>query len=1121
MLKDKVKITSRFQRSVRIDSDLKNSNALEGFVCPKSSADVLLMMSRHVSETGQCAFTWTGPYGTGKSSLAVALGSLLNCSQKNSSPICKTLGEEISNEILQHLSPNGSSWSILPVVGRRGNPVSIIGEALNSSGLLNDDKTPIWSESKLVEYLLEVSQGSNNKHDGLIVFIDEMGKILEGAARSESDVYFFQLLAEAASRSNKRLIIIGVLHQSFEDYANRLSRKDKDEWSKIQGRFIDLPVNVSGEEQIDLLSRAIISHTPPKEFNIISQNLQQHISSNKPGVSATLADMFFKCWPIHPVVASLLGSISRRRFGQNQRSLFGFLNSAEPHAFQDFLISAKDNDLYGTEHLWEYLRTNLEPSIMVSPDGHKWSLAVEAVERCEAQVNDDLTLKLLKSIALIGLFKGNSGLIASQPILEACHYKYSSEQITEALNKLRQLSYIIYKAYLNSYAVYAGSDFDIDGAVIKAREEIRSINFDALKKLSGLQPILAKKHYHITGTMRWFDVELVPLNQINESALKFLPSSSITGKFLLAIPTENENISDAKSICQMVAKENSNKDVVIGFSKKSWTINELAMEILATELVFNESPELGGDSVARREVVAKLSDLQGQLETEIHNAFDQSIWFCKNKSAQSLSHKDLSKLASDLVDKRFNKSPRIHNELLNRIKPSSSAVAGQNALLKKMVMNEGEPRLGIEGFPAEGGLFASLLDKTQVYDKEEGRFVCPSHGDDACNLLPIWDAAYALLTNNNDRAVGLWEIYEAWKNPPYGVREGLLPVLAVAYVLSMRNNLAFYRDGIFQTKLKDIDVEILVKDPKAIQLRYIDLSDLAKSLLSQMAKIVRELNPDNKLTLLEPIDVGRGLIQVFDDIHPWAKRTMHLSKNALMIRNLFKKANDPNKFLFDDIPALLGNKKNLDDSSMINEVVDIVYNGLNELTNSFYSELSRLREIMLEELQVPNHSPQALEELRSRAKNIQGVSGEFRLDAYITRLSTYEGSWDDMEGIASLAANKPPRLWIDSDIDKARIELSSLAQQFIKAEAFARVKGRKDKRHAMSVIVNRKGRPTPLDIDFDILESETAKVESLASEIKNKIFARIENKNLILAALADLSSTYIEEVKNNNVYRKS
>ena len=84
-----------------------------------------------------------------------------------------------------------------------------------------------------------------------------MGKFLEAAAQNNADVYILQQLAEAASRSKGRFLIIGVLHQAFEEYAHRLSHEMRDEWAKIQGRFIDLVVNAAGEEQIDLISRAI------------------------------------------------------------------------------------------------------------------------------------------------------------------------------------------------------------------------------------------------------------------------------------------------------------------------------------------------------------------------------------------------------------------------------------------------------------------------------------------------------------------------------------------------------------------------------------------------------------------------------------------------------------------------------------------------------------------------------------------------------------------------------------------------------------------------------------------------------------------------------------------------
>ena len=63
LLIDKVKIARRFQRSIRIDTDLNTSTSLEGFVCPQSSKDVLISMANQVSETRQCSFTWTGPYG--------------------------------------------------------------------------------------------------------------------------------------------------------------------------------------------------------------------------------------------------------------------------------------------------------------------------------------------------------------------------------------------------------------------------------------------------------------------------------------------------------------------------------------------------------------------------------------------------------------------------------------------------------------------------------------------------------------------------------------------------------------------------------------------------------------------------------------------------------------------------------------------------------------------------------------------------------------------------------------------------------------------------------------------------------------------------------------------------
>ena len=1112
--KERVRIARRFLRSIRIDSDLEDAAALEGFVCPQSSADILATMARHVSETGQGAFTWTGPYGSGKSSLVVALSALLNGNAGLQKEAAKVFGTKLTKTIHNALPTGTKGWCVLPVVARRDDPVAAIGEAAKRTGLVSRRPRGGWTESNLIAALTNAATEKPRTHGGLVLFIDEMGKFLEAAAQDGSDIYILQQLAEAASRSKGRFLVVGVLHQAFEEYAHRLSHEMRDEWAKIQGRFIDLIVNAAGEEQIDLISRAIESDHRPKKPGPLACSVAGFVLRDRVGDTERLAVMLEACWPLHPVVACLLGPISRRRFGQNQRSIFGFLNSSEPHGLQDFLNHAGDGELYGPDRLWDYLR-NLEPSILASPDGHRWALAAEALERCEAIGGDALHIRLLKTITVIDLFKERSGLFANSELLRTCLPDTPAKAIEKALSQLDTWSFTIFKKFLGARAIFAGSDFDIDAAVRAALDEIDEIDFKELKTLARLQPILAKRHYHETGALRWFDVNIVPVSGIVEFAAGFEPENGAIGQFLLAIPTEGESEDHAEGLCRKAARHSNAWDIIVGISKRSWAVLPLARELFALDSVSNDHPELAGDPVARREVSARLAALQALLEAELHKAFDNALWFRKSHQPKRLRQADLNGIASELADRRFKQSPRLHNELLNRQKPSSNAIAAQNILLRRMVLNEGEPRLGIEGFPAEGGLFASILEATGLYGRQEKSWRCVSpitSGADPCRLAPLWRKALDHVKAHADRTVSFSELFDEWRKPPFGVKDGMMPILAVAFVLSRRDKIAVYRDGIFRAKFDDVDVDYLAKDPAFIQLRWMDLGDVSRRLLSGMAEVVRDLDKSNELVHLEPIDVGRGLVAIYDQLPKWTERTMRLSANAVNIRDLFKRAHDPNRFLFDDIPATLGEDISLASDKDLRRVIGNVREGLEELVQAYPSMLHRLRDLMLVELQVPNVSPQSLAELRERAENIKKLAGDFRLDAFVCRLSQFDGSDESFEGIASLAANKPPRDWVDPDLDQAAIELADMAQKFLRAETYARVKGRSDKRQAMAVVIGINGRPAPLLVEFDIADSDRAAVNDLIERVAVTLEqSDTSRRSIILAALAELSTRYMQK----------
>ncbi|MBZ0259261.1 MAG: ATP-binding protein [Hyphomicrobiales bacterium] len=1112
VLSKRIHITRRFQRSIRIDSDLGDPTALDGFICPRTSAEVLATMARQVDESGHGAFTWTGPYGTGKSSLVVAFGALLNGNPELRNKAAKIFGREFATSIWKRLPTGTKGWRVLPVIGRRDDPVKIIGEAINRSNLLKDKHQGSWSESRLITALSEIAERSPNTYGGVILFIDEMGKFLEGAAQDGTDIYIFQQLAEASSRSKGRLIVIGVLHQAFEEYAHRLSHQVRDEWAKIQGRFLDLAVNTSGEEQIDLISRAIESDHAPKKPSLLAKSIARLSLPERGDIAEKLSHTLERCWPLHPVVACLLGPISRRRFGQNQRSIFGFLNSSEPHGFQDFLKRDNDRVLYRPEQLWDYLRANLEPSILASPDGHRWALAAEALERCEGLGGDQIHLGLLKTIALVDLFKERSGLRASVELLRTCFPDGSDSVFKKALNQLTSWSFVIFKKFQNSYSVYAGSDFDIDQAVRESVAHDDQFDFAAFKSLASLQPILAKRHYHETGALRWFDVNLVPVNELIHAASNYKPRNGSIGQFVLAIPTEGESEKQASELCRLATNQSEAWDTIVGLSLRSWAIVDLARELIALEKVRFDRPELAGDDVARREVEARLATLQTQLEAELRKSFDAATWFRKRHQPKQCQQAELSILASELAGRRFDQSPCVHNELLNRQKSSTSAVAAQNTLLRRMVLNETEARLGIDGYPAEGGLYASLLEASGLHRKTKKGwcFIEPSLSADIHRLVPLWEAATTYVRQHSNRSVAISEIYDLWRAAPFGVKDGLMPVLSVAFVLSRKENVAIYREGIFRARFDDVDVEYLAKDPTFIQLRWMNLSEVSRNLLSGMAEIIRRLDKTNSLVHLEPIDVARGLVAIHEQLPAWTKRTMRLSANALRVRNLFKRARDPNKFLFDDIPETLGQEIDLTREKDRSSVVNAVREGLEELVQAYQSMLHRLREIMLAELQVPNLSPQSLSELRSRATNIRELAGDFRLEAFVGRLANFQGIDIDVEGLASLAVDKPPRDWADPDVDRAAMEISDLAQRFLRAETFARIKGRPQKRQAMAVVIGMEGRPVPILEEFTVADADRGAIDDVIGHVTIALENSDTNsRSIILAALVELSARYM------------
>jgi hypothetical protein len=1095
MLSDVVTISRQFLRSVRIDVDVGREDALSGYICQGTASSLLESMARQITETRQRAFTWTGPYGGGKSSLALMLCSLVGGQAKVRTKAKQLLGFPDGSLVHKAFEAKGDGWLVVPVVGKRADVVPELSAALAKARGLPA------SRKKQPDVISELVEAAERHPQGVLVVIDELGKFLEASAQEGGDIYFFQELAEAASRCAGKLVIVGILHQAFEAYATRLGRQSRDEWAKVQGRFVDIPLVAAADEVIELVGKAINVEDPPPlgDASKLAEKVAAAIRARRPGTPATLADSLRACWPLHPVTAALLGPISRRRFGQNERSTFGFLASREPLGFVEFLngYEAQWFTMYGPAAYWDYLRANLEPSIVASPDGHRWAQCCDAVERAEAK-GTDVHVKLTKTIALIEMFRNGSGLVAEEPVLAVSTPGVDQGQIRKALEELSDWKVLIERKHLGAWGIYAGSDFDIEAAISLARGEIGEPDLEHISTLSDLQPVLAKRHYQKTGTMRWFTRGIIRLQDIETVVEKFELKGASAGAFLLCLPPPGQTVRSAEHHVRHASATARVETLLLGTPKNAEKIIELSLELAASERVMKTRPELHGDSVARREVVGRIEAVRASLEEELADAFGLSKWYSHGAVIETKGSTVLSVIASDIVEAVYEDAPHIFSELINREDPSSNSVKARKDLMNRMVTHAHLPKLGYEGFPADAGLYFTVLNDPGLHsarDENGWGFGDPNSKPRGKSFEPFWQKTKKELLAE-DRAATLKELYADWALSPFGIRAGVMPVLSLAFYLANRSSLALYVNGVFTPDLTDAVVDEWTLDPSRIRFQHVEASKDKAKLVEALAKTVSDRSSTE--VGAAPLDIARGLVGLVVGLPGWTKRTLTVSSRAQQVRAMLLKASDPLQVLFSDLPTLLDARDPTTLNARLQAVTD-------ELSSAYHHMLTGVRKHLLEAL---DHGERPLDDLCKRAATVKGMTGDFKLDAFATRLETYEQTDENVEALISLAIDKPQAAWVDRDIDAAMAKLADWAVAFRKAETMAPLRGRPSTRRVIGVVFGASHGQDATGF-VDISDADTPAIDRLVKQFL--VEAQGERKEVILAALAEAGAMMVKQ----------
>lgn len=1179
-----VSVGSSFQRSVNLDRDYYGTQDLSSYVVTAKACEVIeRMIDSLTGRVAGQAWSITGPYGGGKSAFAlfaahllrgnpVALNKLAVANTRLASKLAnarlgvfcpvlvvgsrESLGHALLRGLIRGMEAFAATYARQP--GRPSNKVMACRETLGQISCEAKTLTSQEVSDRAIMDLYLRAAGAVNAatSGGLVILIDELGKLLEyaGLYPERSDLYLLQSLAERASHIGgpseaPPLLLVTILHQAFDRYAGRLSFEQRDEWRKVQGRFEDISFVEPVTETLRLLSRAVRVENQaslPNDGGALVDELLES-AMLPPGVNRDqVRRHLVGALPLHPAVSLIVGPLFRR-LAQNKRSLFSFLTSAEPGSFLDVLerreagngressslgVAVPQAILYRLDHLYDYLIGAVGAALFNERIGKLWAETEAAVSRL--QPPDELSVRCLKQVALLSFVGPLAGLPPTTRVLRstADANPTSVDAILEALESARLVTY---RPFNDEYHIWQGSDFELRSALHEAREQIpaRVPLASLISDTVPPSPFVARRHSYRTGATRIFEVRYASGDAWPQLLQE--PCVKTDGRIVYVLPEQD----DGTSLLLKARKEVGDDPLtLVAIPDGVAALREVVRELYCLKWVRNNATQLQGDDVARRELDQQLADLSGYVEQRIASLFvadangrNPCTWIYQNKVFRIQNERALQELLSQVCDRVFCDTPVIWNELLNLQRPSSSAVKGLKLLLQAMIDHGDSDRLGIEQYPAEFGMYMSILRASGMHrrsDKalDQWHFGRPDHVKHAGSAA-VWDVVKDSLETARGNRLPVQELYAKLQSPPFGVRKGLLPVFLLAVYKSLEDEVAVYESGTFVPKLDFQTIERLLKRPDNFELQYVEIRGARVDVLQSLAPLV-----GLSASVQEPLPFVVRILERIHGLSSYVRQTTALSQNALNVREAVCHAVEPSTLLFKDLPNACGYATFTGDPNYnVAEVlsfVEALQEALRELGGAYDGLLERIQDLFAQCFRIRSSTADERRfEFAERAHHLLNHATDVRLRAFLVRATDEildTQSW--YESLAALLTQRKPSQWRDEDVAAFFANLREMSRSFSTLEVIAfdvqeevrqpgNTAGRLEftKRVRLSVTVQHE---TEHEHVISVHPEDAALVEQVFERLSNAIASQDVAIETQLAGVAKLSKELL--VQREQIY---
>jgi hypothetical protein len=1071
-------IKHRFLRSTYLERDFADPSALQGYILTDHNRQNLLRMMEGLSEASkQRSWRITGDYGSGKSSFGLMLAHVfagntdalpaplqqaMNFDSSKTPSLLPVLvtgsREPLSTALLRSL------YEAIRETCDRGRPPLVLSHLQEQ---LETPSRPVESDKAALDLLGDATTyiKESGKKSGILIILDELGKFLEFAALhpERQDIYFLQKLAEIAARSNKApLFVVGLLHQGFNAYADRLSQPAQKEWEKVAGRYEELLFNQPLEESVRLVAEALGIREEALPNELVKQAksaLGNAVALGWYGVTGSvprLDEYTSKTYPLHPTVLPVLVRLFSR-FGQNERSLFSFLFSNEPFGLREFAErSAVEGRFYRLHHLYDYARVTFGHKLGLQSYRSHWKYIESVIE--SFPLDDAMGVRILKTVGLLNLIDAHNLLASEEAVMLAVSDMgaVAKKQVKEKLQSLRKYKRILYfRGEAGGYCLWPHTSVNLDKCYEAASRAIGTPGriAEVIRSYLETRPLVARRHYIESGNLRHFNVLYVTSADL--TSREALPKGDSDGLILIPLCETEEERQEALRRAPLIG----DSEVLVAVPGNLNSLVGLLQEVQRWEWISKNTPELTHDPYAAEEVSRQIAASTRILEQRIQSfvglrnftGTTELCWFHKRRTVDISNGKQLLAYLSVVCDAVYQGAPKISNELVNRRSLSSAAAAARMRLLERMFDHPLEPMLGMDPSkkPPEMSIYLSILKRGGLHQEIDGVFTFaePAEDADISQLRPALGAIRAILMAQPDSRVCVTEIFERLRQPPFGVRDGVIPILLASFFLAHEQDIAMYEDDRFLRQVGGFDFHRLVKAPETFELQYCQMTSVRLELFGKLFEALGMQSP-RKVDLL---DIVRQLSVFAAQLSAYTQKTKKLGTEARAVQDALQNAREPATLLFYQLPEACGFSpfavEGGSNETDLKHYVDVLKGAIAELRAAYPELQRRMKQALSASFDLSGSFSSVRVALAERAEGLLLAVRELKLKAFCLRLADRQlpdSEW--VEALGSLLCGKPPAKWLDTDEDLYYQELEQVSGKLMRVES-------------MNFRIHPKGRP--------------------------------------------------------------